>query len=139
MLLDRLDKVRQVGEGRWKACCPAHDDRSPSLAVTEKPDGIILIKCWTGCGAADVVAAIGLSMSDLFPDKLSHHMPAKRDRQHWHMAKEALISLDRDALLITTAIENVCNGVYLNDKDRLLVCEAVRRINEARGLVAGWK
>ena len=57
LLLDRLTGVKQTRPDRWQARCPAHDDRSPSLAVTETPDGTILIKCWAGCSAADVVGA----------------------------------------------------------------------------------
>ncbi|MEQ1600386.1 MAG: hypothetical protein ABL885_01305, partial [Methylophilaceae bacterium] len=32
-LLSKLDKVKQNGAGKWIARCPAHDDRSPSLAI----------------------------------------------------------------------------------------------------------
>lgn len=38
-VLDRLEKVRRRGRGRWIACCPAHDDRNPSLAIGERDDG----------------------------------------------------------------------------------------------------
>lgn len=73
-LLSRLDGARRVGEGRWIARCPAHGDRDPSLVVTELNDGRVLIHCHAGCGAADVMAAVGLGMADLFADKpLYHH------------------------------------------------------------------
>ncbi|MBN0119909.1 virulence-associated protein E, partial [Pseudomonas aeruginosa] len=55
------------GKHRWKACCPAHDDKSPSLDVTEAEDGTVLLKCWVGCSAAEIVGAIGLELRDLFP------------------------------------------------------------------------
>lgn len=67
-LIDRLQKVRRNGDKRWQACCPAHDDRTPSLVVQELDDGRVLVKCFAGCGAADVMAAVGLSLSDLFAD-----------------------------------------------------------------------
>jgi hypothetical protein len=73
-LVDRLDGARKVGAGRWIARCPAHDDRDPSLSIRELDDGRVLIKCHAGCGAAAVMAAAKLSMSDLFPaDPLYHH------------------------------------------------------------------
>ena len=68
-LLERLDRVRETGPGRWLARCPAHDDRHPSLSIRETEDGTILIKCWAGCSAADVVSAVGLEPRDLFPDR----------------------------------------------------------------------
>jgi DNA-binding NarL/FixJ family response regulator len=65
-LLSQLRSVKPC-EGGWMACCPAHDDRRPSLSVTEK-DGRILLKCFAGCANDSVVTALGLSMSDLFSD-----------------------------------------------------------------------
>jgi DNA primase len=67
-LLDRFDKVSGK-HPKWKAVCPAHEDRSPSLSIAQTDDGTILLHCFAGCGAGDVMAAIGLSLSDLFPDK----------------------------------------------------------------------
>ena len=54
--------VRALG-GRWTGrsgiCrCPAHDDRSPSLSVTEGHEGRLLLRCFTGCSFEDVVAAL---------------------------------------------------------------------------------
>ena len=64
--LFRLKNVSKASGG-WIACCPAHDDHSPSLSVSEGADGRILIKCHAGCSAQQVVAAINLTMADLFP------------------------------------------------------------------------
>lgn len=66
-VLSRLDKVKTAGSNKWKACCPAHNDRSPSLAITETSDGTVLLKCWAGCSAQLVVEAIGLELRHLFP------------------------------------------------------------------------
>jgi putative DNA primase/helicase len=51
--------------------CPAHDDRKASLSVTERRDGAVLLKCHAGagCDTKDVVAALGLDMADLFPQR----------------------------------------------------------------------
>ncbi len=66
-VLSRLDKVKQGRADRWTACCPAHDDKTPSLAITEAGDGTVLLRCWAGCTAAEIVTAIGLELRDLFP------------------------------------------------------------------------
>ena len=66
--LDKLENVKAVGRNSWQACCPAHDDRTPSLRVTELDDGRILVKCFAGCGAVAVMANVGMTMSDLYPD-----------------------------------------------------------------------
>ncbi len=64
-VLDRLENAR-AHNGYFIACCPAHDDREPSLSVKEGDDGRALIKCHAGCAVDEVLAAISLRMSDLF-------------------------------------------------------------------------
>lgn len=74
LLLSRLKKVKSIGHRKWKACCPAHDDHDPSMIITEIDDRILLY-CYAGCGGADIVDSIGLSLKDLFADNpIRHHM-----------------------------------------------------------------
>ncbi|HPA42013.1 MAG TPA: CHC2 zinc finger domain-containing protein, partial [Candidatus Hydrogenedentes bacterium] len=64
-ILGRLAKVRPNGERSWMACCPAHADRNPSLSVSEGEGGRVLFKCFAGCPAESVAAALGYRMADL--------------------------------------------------------------------------
>ncbi len=66
-LLRRLDGVRRVGDGRWVARCPAHDDHRASLSVRETPDGRVLVHCFASCDTRAVLAALNLRWSALFP------------------------------------------------------------------------
>ena len=68
-VLDRLEHVTG-GNGKWMALCPAHKDRSPSLAINETDDRLLL-HCFAGCETKYVAAAVGLDMSDLFHQKLT--------------------------------------------------------------------
>ena len=68
MILGRLDKVRKTGTHKYIACCPAHDDKTPSLSLYLPPDGKYLLHCFAQCDALDVVHAMGLTLTDLFPD-----------------------------------------------------------------------
>jgi hypothetical protein len=65
-LVQRLN-ARRSGRG-WIAKCPAHDDRTPSLSISEGADGRALCKCFAGCTPEEIVAALGMTMSDLFPE-----------------------------------------------------------------------
>ena len=56
----------ESGSG-WMACCPAHDDRNPSLSVSAGNDGRVLRNCFAGCPTESVLAALGLTAGDLFP------------------------------------------------------------------------
>jgi len=67
---------RRAGAG-WVARCPAHDDRKPSLSVSEGRDGQILVHCFSGCTLESILAALGLRWSDLFPDD-----PLRRGDHH---------------------------------------------------------
>jgi hypothetical protein len=64
--LERLERVNRSGKG-WTARCPAHEDRRASLSISEGDDGRILLKCFAGCPTEDIVEALSLSLSDLFP------------------------------------------------------------------------
>jgi 5S rRNA maturation endonuclease (ribonuclease M5) len=55
--------------GGFEARCPAHEDRRPSLSLSEGAEGQALVHCQAGCGVADVLAAVGLTLADLFPPK----------------------------------------------------------------------
>jgi 5S rRNA maturation endonuclease (ribonuclease M5) len=58
-------RVQPLHDG-WLVTCPAHDDRTPSLHVSEGDDGRVLLSCHASCEFADVVAADGLDVTDLF-------------------------------------------------------------------------
>lgn len=46
--------------------CPAHDDQHPSLLLTLKSDGRLLVYCRAGCDRKDVLSALHLRERDLF-------------------------------------------------------------------------
>ena len=66
IVLSRLQRTRCARKRSFMAECPAHEDRIPSLSITEGQDGRVLIHCFAGCDASAVLGAIGLSYSDLF-------------------------------------------------------------------------
>ena len=78
-LLSRMDRVQQIPAKKhaqsFSALCPSHSDKNPSLCIDVTHDGRILLYCRAGCGAAEVMAAVGLSLSDLFPDAGKHQPP----------------------------------------------------------------
>ena len=66
-ILPRLDKVRQVGSDRYMACCPAHDDKTPSMTITDTGDKV-LVHCFAGCSTAEIIDAMGAKWKDLYPE-----------------------------------------------------------------------
>jgi len=57
-LLSRLEGVRPAGADQWYACCPAHDDRVPSLNIQDAGDRV-LIHCFAACDPKAVLEAVG--------------------------------------------------------------------------------
>jgi len=66
LILSRLNKVKKVGNNRWKACCPAHDDNSPSLQIDLVKDKILLHCFSHHCEVSDILDSINLDFSDIF-------------------------------------------------------------------------
>lgn len=100
----RLDRrARMIVEslsGTWRqnkgmCCCPAHDDRTPSLSVTLGRKAI-LFHCFAGCSNEEVIAALdrqGVRSRDLFDGSgaVAADRPEKRAfnsnaRRLWHSA-----------------------------------------------------
>lgn len=67
-LLSRMQGVKPNGSNQFMALCPAHDDKSPSLAITETEDGKVLVHCYAGCSTQEIMDSIGLELKDLFPE-----------------------------------------------------------------------
>ncbi|MBA2639915.1 MAG: AAA family ATPase [Nocardioidaceae bacterium] len=81
------------------AQCPAHDDHNPSLRL-RRIDGQALLHCHAGCGTADVLAALDLTLGALYDEptgarydytdragtvlRTVHRSPDKRFRQSGH-------------------------------------------------------
>ena len=82
IFLSALPTFRQNGRDRWMAPCPAHDDRDPSLSIRRMHDGRILLKCFAGCGAVDIVESLGLKLADLFPGG-DHYTPAVKPQMSY--------------------------------------------------------
>ena len=127
-LLQRLTKVKG-GRGRWTACCPSHEDRSPSLAIRETEDGRILLKCFGGCSVQEIVGAIGMDVGELFPKTHdTHHMPKVKNAFY---ATDLLRVIEFESVLVSVAASNLANGVKLTDNDRSRLRQAQERIIEA--------
>lgn len=113
-LLARLDGVRETGDGRWIARCPAHEDGHPSLSVRETERGILL-HCFAGCTTVDILSALDLTFSDLFPRSYVPRIPRARREARDHARMVALV-----------AREDLRAGKTLSPRDRAAALWAIR-------------
>src|SRR5215471_6468069 len=73
----RCRHARQHGD-QWQACCPAHDDHTPSLRITPTADRV-LVYCHAQCTIHAILAALDLTMRDLFVHGSAHRHHAHRN------------------------------------------------------------
>lgn len=133
-LLNRLEKVKGK-KGRWTACCPAHADRSPSLAITALDDGRILLKCFAGCSAYEIVSAVGMDIQDLFPKEQllgkKHDNQAIKSERRPFYATDLMRIIHFEALITSIAAFDLSEGRQVSTEDRKRLKTAFERINEA--------
>ncbi len=121
-LLSRLDKAKPKGKGQWIACCPAHEDRAPSMTIAETDDGRVLIHCFAGCSVEEILSAVGLGFDVLFPPKPDSHNP-KHGIAKPYLPSAVLEVLAFEALVVAAAARQLANGESLDSEDyqRLLL------------------
>ena len=129
LFLSRLDRVTSQGDGRWKACCPAHNDHSPSMSIRENPDGSVLVHCFCGCGFQEIVDAVGLQASDLFPPR-PESRGSIRASQRW-VPRDVLETVANEALVAMIAANTVARGESLGEKDVERTALAASRLRAA--------
>lgn len=135
-ILNRLDKVKKTGGGRWLARCPAHEDRSPSLAIRALDDGRVLLHCFAGCSVDDVLAAIGLDMADLFPSRPNQEPGKKREVSPFY-ALDILRALSYEVLIVQIAAASLAEGRPLADQDQNRLMLAKQRIDAGLEMAEG--
>jgi hypothetical protein len=130
LILSKLDKVRKTGRDTWSACCPAHGDRTPSLSIRETDDKV-LINCRAGCSAPEIVASVGLDLSDLFPPRQHHGKPMRNP----FPAMQGLESLHLEALVVLTVAKAITKHEPVTEQDYQRLLLAVERISTVHGAV----
>ncbi len=125
-LLSNFDKVKPTGNGKYLACCPAHNDKSPSLAIKQTDDGKILLHCFSGCQVSDIVATVGLELSDLMPENPSYQKGTKPPRFNKY---ELFDRLAHEAIILSLAIRQLLNFQDLSQEDLSRVVLAENTIN----------
>lgn len=132
-LIQRLAKVRGRN-GSWTACCPAHDDKGPSLAVRELPDGRVLVHCFAGCETESVLGSVGMDMTDLFPPEekrrqyTEHGKPSVKPAFY---ASDLMRVIAFEALVVQIVAFDIAAGKKPSEEDRQRLMVAYQRIDEA--------
>lgn len=141
-LLSLLNQVRQTGPDRWRARCPgpghARGDRHPSLNLRELADGRVLLHCPVCQDTPAILAAVGLTLSDLYPPRPATETCIKPERRPFPAA-DIFKSLAFEATIVLCAAADMLNAGDLvlgqDGFDRLAL--AHDRIQSALSLAEG--
>jgi hypothetical protein len=125
--LGYFEKSYRSGKDEYQCLCPAHNDKTASLSIKNLPDERILIHCFAGCAANDILGAVGLTFDDIVPKRLGDFKPVSKPFNPYAVLK----AISNETLLVALAGLEVANGKTLpqEDKDRLMM--AVNRLREA--------
>lgn len=134
--LSRLEAVKGRA-GAFTARCPAHDDRGPSLSVREADDGRVLMHCFAGCDVHQIVTAVGMDLTELFPPKRNDNRIENRTGFPGNPMKPAFFPSDLlriisfEALVVAIAALDLAKGKPMSETDRERLLVAYGRIDEA--------
>jgi CHC2 zinc finger len=128
--VQRLSKVKGRN-GSWTACCPAHEDKSPSLSIRETEDGRVLVHCFGGCEVNEVLGAVGMDISDLFPER-QDRFDGKTSRpvKPAFYASDLLRIASFECLVVMIAAYDMRRGKKLSESDMDRLQVAQQRIEE---------
>ncbi|HXQ01008.1 MAG TPA: hypothetical protein VN845_13210 [Solirubrobacteraceae bacterium] len=133
-LLDRLERVKPTGPGRWLARCPAHQDQGPSLSIRELDDGRVLLHDFGGCETGAVLAALGLTLADLFDKPLVGNFAPSRSRIP---ARDLLEVISEEVTVVAIVASDVLERRSITEADWQRLAQAAARIGRARDHVHG--
>ncbi|MDP3949599.1 hypothetical protein [Microbacterium sp.] len=130
LLLSRLQRVtKSKTPGTWRASCPgpmhANGDRHPGLLITEKSDGRVLLFCYAGCGAAEIVGAVGLELHELFPPDPLY---AQRERRPF-LPFDVFDIARREIGIVAILAADLHRNKVVSEGDYERVFTAVERLN----------
>lgn len=128
-LLDRLTHVRQTAPNRWISRCPGHEDKGPSLSIRELEDGRVLVHDFAGCGASDVLAAVGLELKDLYPNDPLYHRG--RPTRSSIPPRDVLAVIGREVAIVYLTASDLVEGRTISEEQWSRLQTAVGRISWA--------
>lgn len=135
-ILQRLDKIKKTGQDKWSACCPAHEDKGPSLAIRETDDGRVLLHCFAGCSVDEVLGSLGMTFNDLFPPKPLDGHSFKPVRKPWN-AGDVLSALAFEILVALQYANQLARGETLAELDRARLVTCASRMQSGLGAING--
>lgn len=118
---------RSTGANHGLFRVPTRDDKRMSGSWRELDDGRLLIFDHGGDSAYEIVAAIGLEITDLYPEQSIGHGKPERNP---FPASDALRCLAFEGMVIAASGRQILTGIWSESEQSRLV-DAVSRVSAA--------
>lgn len=133
VLLSRLPKARKLGESKWIANCPGHDDKSPSMGI-KLVDDRILIHCFSGCSVEEILSPLSLTVADLFPDR--QRLDGNKPKVEKFNRYELFPVLVHHARILYLSFQKFLNGEEMTVSDLKSIEQAMKAIENLEAEVS---
>jgi hypothetical protein len=92
-----LPKPRKTDKG-WEACCPAHDDKDPSLGISVGTEQPMVVNCQANCEPEAIADALGIDFVDFFDEGTPEYDAAlEKELQRQRVQQEARVIISSEA------------------------------------------
>ena len=132
-VLANAELVTQTKPGQWRCKCPSHQaekSKRKSLSVSETEIGSVLIHCFAGCDVDEVVAAWGLSLSDLFPKDEYIEKGKCSKKPKGKDPRKLIEGVQFVATIVELGASKLLQGEILDDDDLYTLKDAAQDLRE---------
>lgn len=131
-ILAKLDKVKRISPNAYKALCPVHGEKTPSLSIKDLGDKVIA-HCF-GCGATgvEVVESLGLEIGELFREnrRMDNNNQTNRISEDEKARQENRKFLDGVSVATKKLTSNDPATKYLNKRGIIKIPPTIRYLPE---------
>ena len=129
-VLDRLERVKQTGAGRWAAACPCCQSRRGRPVSVREIDDRVLMHPFCGCSTEAVLAALDLMLADLYDAPLGQQLAPSHSRIP---ARDLLELISHEVTVSTLLLGDVLERQRpLDESGWKRLAQAAARIGQAR-------
>ena len=137
LVLSRLEGVQRHGDNSARAYSPLGSKKSRSLSISRGANDTVVMHDFGGESTHDVLAAIGLTISDLFVRRDFKTMTRSEQSQLRQSAliprwRAALEVLSHEATVLLIAASKMGDGEPLDDAEQTRVRVAALKVHDAR-------
>ena len=92
------------------------------MSIKEGAEGQVLVHCFAGCSAYEIVDAVGLQLADLFPDPVGQSAVVVKGNRRAFNARDAVEFMAKESLFVAACcvVLREHGALPQADKDKLM-------------------